>query len=54
MRKWVAQNVDNDPVKLFRKIYDSLYEVLNHKVYHKVSLSLQIIVTSLHLLLTKK
>ena len=28
MRKWVAQNVDNDPVKLFRKIYDSLYEVL--------------------------
>ena len=28
MRKWVAQNVDNDPVKLFRKIYDKLYEVL--------------------------
>tara|TARA_B100000614_G_scaffold169159_1_gene150710 strand:+ start:2413 stop:3345 length:933 start_codon:yes stop_codon:yes gene_type:complete len=28
MRKWVAQNVDNDPVKLFRKIYDNLYDVL--------------------------
>jgi DNA polymerase III delta prime subunit len=26
MRKWVAQNVDNDPVRIFRSIYDSLYE----------------------------
>ena len=24
MRKWVVQNLDNDPVKIFRKIYDSL------------------------------
>ena len=28
MRKWVAQNVDNDPVRLFRNIYDKLYDVL--------------------------
>ena len=28
MRKWVATNIDNDPVKLFRKIYDTLYNVL--------------------------
>ena len=28
MRKWVATNIDNDPVKLFRKIYDALYDVL--------------------------
>ena len=27
MRKWVAQN-DNDPVRLFRNIYDRLYDVL--------------------------
>jgi len=28
MRKWVVQNLDNDPVKIFRKIYDSMYEHL--------------------------
>ena len=28
MRNWVAQNVDNDPVRLFRNIYDKLYDVL--------------------------
>ena len=28
MRKWVIQNQDNDPVKLLRKLYDSLYENL--------------------------
>jgi DNA polymerase III delta prime subunit len=27
-RKWVTNNLDNDPVKLFRKLYDGLYEVL--------------------------
>ena len=25
MRKWVVNNLDNDPVKIFRKIYDSMY-----------------------------
>ena len=25
MRKWVVNNLDNDPVKIFRKIYDILY-----------------------------
>ena len=28
MRKWVVNNLDNDPVKIFRKIYDSMYENL--------------------------
>jgi DNA polymerase III delta prime subunit len=28
MRKWVVNNLDNDPVKIFRKIYDSLYTTL--------------------------
>ena len=28
MRKWVVNNIDNDPVKIFRKIYDSMYENL--------------------------
>jgi len=27
-RKWVAQNQDNDPAKIYRKIYDGLYELL--------------------------
>ena len=28
MRAWVALNVDNDPQKIYRKIYDTLYEHL--------------------------
>jgi len=28
MRKWVTQNLDNDPATLYRKIYDNLYEYL--------------------------
>ena len=28
MRKWVTQNLDNDPVRIYRKIYDSLYDNL--------------------------
>jgi DNA polymerase III delta prime subunit len=28
VRKWVVQNLDNDSVQLFRKIYDSLYDYL--------------------------
>jgi DNA polymerase III delta prime subunit len=27
-RKWVTNNLDNDPVKMYRKLYDSLYELL--------------------------
>jgi DNA polymerase III delta prime subunit len=27
-RKWVTSNLDNDPVKVYRKLYDGLYEVL--------------------------
>ena len=29
VRKWVVDNIDNDPVKIFRKIYDSLYTYLD-------------------------
>jgi DNA polymerase III delta prime subunit len=29
MRKWVTQNLDNDPVRIYRKIYDGLYDYLN-------------------------
>ena len=28
MRQWVTSNVDNDPISVYRKIYDKLYEVL--------------------------
>ena len=28
VRKWVIDNIDNDPVKVFRKIYDTLYTYL--------------------------
>jgi DNA polymerase III delta prime subunit len=28
-RKWVTNNLDNDPVKIYRKLYDTLYELLN-------------------------
>jgi DNA polymerase III delta prime subunit len=28
MRSWVALNVDNDPQKIYRKIYDTLYDYL--------------------------
>jgi DNA polymerase III delta prime subunit len=27
-RKWVTANLDNDPVKIYRKLYDTLYESL--------------------------
>jgi DNA polymerase III delta prime subunit len=28
VRKWVTKNLDNDPVKIFRKFYDGFYESL--------------------------
>jgi len=28
VRKWVTNNLDNDPVKIYRKLYDTLYEAL--------------------------
>jgi len=28
VRKWVVDNIDNDPTKIFRKIYDTLYTYL--------------------------
>jgi len=29
MRRWVAMNIDNDPVMLYRKLYDTLYDTLD-------------------------
>ena len=29
VRKWVVNNLDNDPVRLFRRIYDSLYDYVD-------------------------
>jgi len=29
VRKWVVNNLDNDPVRLFRRIYDNLYEFMD-------------------------
>ena len=29
VRKWVVDNIDNDPTKIFRKIYDNLYTYLD-------------------------
>jgi len=26
IRKWVANNLDNDPTRVYRKVYDMLYE----------------------------
>ena len=26
VRKWVVNNLDNDPIRLFRRIYDRLYD----------------------------
>jgi hypothetical protein len=29
MRKWVAENGGDDPVRMYRRIYDSLYDVMD-------------------------
>lgn len=34
MRQWVTDNIDVEPAALFRKIYDNMYELLTHRVYH--------------------
>ena len=31
MKKWVVQNLDNEPTKIMRKVYDSLYDFLDPK-----------------------
>ena len=28
VRKWVVDNIDNDPVKIFRKIYEMMYQTM--------------------------
>jgi DNA polymerase III delta prime subunit len=29
VRKWIVQNLDNDPVRIFRRVYDNLYDCLD-------------------------
>ena len=29
VRKWIVHNLDNDPVRIFRRVYDSLYDNLD-------------------------
>ena len=29
-RKWVVDNLDNDPVKVFRKLYETMYDYMEH------------------------
>ena len=29
VRKWIVNNLDNDPVRIFRRVYDSLYDHLD-------------------------
>ena len=31
MKKWVVQNMDNEPVKIMRKVYDCLYDYMDPK-----------------------
>ena len=26
VRKWIVENLDNDPVRIFRRLYDNLYD----------------------------
>ena len=28
-RKWIVENLDNDPIRVFRHIYDNLYQHLD-------------------------
>jgi len=37
IRKWVANNLDNDPARMYRKVYDTLYdEIQPQNVPHLV------------------
>ena len=29
MRKWVAENGGDDPVRIYRRVYDALYEMMD-------------------------
>ena len=30
VRKWIVENLDNDPVRIFRRLYDNLYDNIDH------------------------
>ena len=29
VRKWIVNNIDNDPTRLFRRLYDNLYDYMD-------------------------
>jgi DNA polymerase III delta prime subunit len=39
-RKWVTNNIDNDPVRIYRKIYDSMYDYIKPQSIPQVVLIL--------------
>ena len=49
MKKWVAQNMDNEPKVIMRKLYDNLYTILTQGLFPKQSLLYLSINTNLHL-----
>jgi hypothetical protein len=40
VRKWVTNNLDNDPTKIYRKLYDTLYEQLKSNAVPQLVLHL--------------
>jgi replication factor C small subunit len=40
VRKWVVDNMDNDPIKIYRKIYDKMYEYVEPTSVPQVVLTL--------------
>ena len=46
VRKWIVNNLDNDPSRMFRLVYDSLYDYLDGSTIPHVLLSLGTILTS--------
>ena len=30
VRKWIVENLDNDPVRIFSRLYDNLYDNIDH------------------------
>ena len=40
VRKWIVENLDNDPVRIFRRLYDNLYDNIDHRTLPHAVLAL--------------
>ena len=40
VRKWIVENLDNDPVRIFRRLYDNLYDNIYHRTLPHAVLAL--------------